>query len=86
MAAFVPRGAARVSLAAGTGFAVLELALLAGESPASAVLGAVVAFAGGALGAVTAANIGHRARAWASEQRTLWVRAAREAVREIERS
>lgn len=83
IAAFVPRGAARVSLAAGTAFAVLVLALLTAEAPMTAVIGALGAFTGGALGAVTAANIGHRARAWAAEQRTLWVRAARDAQREI---
>jgi hypothetical protein len=86
MAAFVPRGAARISLAAGTAFAVLVLALVTRESPLTAVIGALAAFAGGALGAVAAANVGHRARAWASEQRTVWVRAARDAQREIERS
>jgi hypothetical protein len=85
MAAFVPRGAARISLAAGTAFAVLALAIVTRESPMTAVIGALVAFTGGSLGAVTAANIGQRARNWASEQRTLWVRAAREAEREIER-
>lgn len=85
MAAFVPRGAARVSLAQGTAFAVLELAIVSPTSPTAAVVGALAAFAGGTTGAVTAASIGHRARAWASEQRTLWVRAARDAEREVER-
>jgi surfactin synthase thioesterase subunit len=86
MAGFVPRGAARISLAAGTAFAVLVLALVTREAPMTAVIGALVAFTGGCLGAVAAANIGHRARTWASEQRTLWVRAVREAERAIERS
>lgn len=86
MVTFVPRGAARVSLASGTAFAVLELAIVARTSPGEAVIGALVAFAGGASGAVTAASIGHRARAWATVQRTLWVRAAREAERELEQA
>jgi len=86
MVTFVPRGAARVSLAAGTAFAVLELAIVSRTSPSAAVIGALVAFTGGASGAATAASIGHRARAWATEQRTLWVRSARDAERELERA
>jgi hypothetical protein len=86
MAAFVPRGAARVSLAAGTAFAVLDLALLTKSSPSEAVIGALAAFTGGVAGALTSANIGHRARGWATEQRTLWVRSVREAERELERT
>lgn len=84
MAAFVPRGATRVSLAAGTAFAVLELALVIRDSASMAVVGALAAFTGGVAGAVASATIGHRARGWASEQRTLWVRSVREAARAIE--
>lgn len=85
MATFVPRGAARVSLAAGTAFAVLELSVHVGASPAAGVIGASAAFVGGAAGAAAAASIGHRARRWAAEQRTLWVRTQRGAERALER-
>jgi hypothetical protein len=86
MAAFAPRGAARVSLASGTGFAVLELAVNVGVSASAGVVGASVAFVGGAAGAAAAASIGHRARRWAAEQRTLWVRTQRSAERALQRA
>jgi hypothetical protein len=86
LATFAPRGAARVSLAAGTAFAVLELSVHVGVSPGAGVIGASAAFVGGAAGAVAAASIGHRARRWAAEQRTLWVRTQRNAERELARA
>jgi hypothetical protein len=75
IATLVPRGMARVSLASGTAFALLSLAVYMKEGLLISTGSATAAFLGGAVGSAVAAAFGRRARDLATSLRGDWKRA-----------
>jgi hypothetical protein len=75
IATLVPRGMARVSLASGTAFALLALAVYMKQGLVLSTGSATIAFLGGAVGAAVAAAFGRRARGLAVSARGDWKRA-----------
>jgi hypothetical protein len=83
LATLLPRSLTRVALTTGTALGVLVLAV-GGAAPTLQVAGALLAFAGGAVGTMVSVFFGQRAKSLAATARAEWKRHLREVEHRLE--